>query len=108
MVEQAGRYYVTPFERYFGVTQGDPLSPTIFNIVVDEVIRNWVEVVAREETEPEVFERAFQRLALLFYEYARILAPPRTARLQEYLEVMTGMFAWVGLKTKMEKTVVKT
>ena len=26
-----------------GVTQGDPLSPTIFNVVVDAVVRNWLE-----------------------------------------------------------------
>ena len=24
------------------VTQGDPLSPTIFNVVVDVVVRHWV------------------------------------------------------------------
>ena len=25
-----------------GVTQGDPLSPTIFNVVVDAVVQHWV------------------------------------------------------------------
>ena len=29
-----------------GVTQGDPLSPTIFNVVVDAVVRHWVEEMA--------------------------------------------------------------
>ena len=28
-----------------GVTQGDPLSFTIFNVVVDAVVRNWVMLV---------------------------------------------------------------
>ena len=28
-----------------GVTQGEPLSPTIFNVVVDVVVRHWVEVM---------------------------------------------------------------
>ena len=27
------------------MTQGDPLSPTIFNVVVDVVVRHWVAVM---------------------------------------------------------------
>ena len=34
MVEQAGGYYVKPFYGERGVTQGDPLFPNIFNVVV--------------------------------------------------------------------------
>ena len=41
MVSGAGRYYGTPFTRSRGVTQGDPLYPTILNMVVDLVIKNW-------------------------------------------------------------------
>ena len=42
MVERAGGYYGTGFKGERGVTQGDPLSPTIFNVVVDAVVRHWV------------------------------------------------------------------
>ena len=28
-----------------GVTQGDMLSPTIFNVVVDAVVRHWLKVM---------------------------------------------------------------
>ena len=42
MVARAGRYYGTDFKGERGVTQGDPLSPTIFNVVVDTVVRHWV------------------------------------------------------------------
>ena len=38
MVAQAGGYYGTGFKGARGVTQGDPLSPTIFNVVVDAVV----------------------------------------------------------------------
>ena len=39
------------FQRRKGVTQGDPLSPTIFNMVVDAVVRHWLEGLktAKEE-----------------------------------------------------------
>ena len=42
MVARAGGYYGKDFKRERGVTQGDPLSPTIFNVMVDAVVQNWV------------------------------------------------------------------
>ena len=50
MVERAGQYYGTGFKGGRGVTQGDPLSPTIFNVVVDAVVRQWLHL-ATQETE---------------------------------------------------------
>ena len=40
-----GGYYREAFQGFKGVTQGDPLSPTIFNMVVDAVVRHWVSLV---------------------------------------------------------------
>ena len=48
MVTRAGGYYGTAFLGERGVTQGDPLSPTIFNVVVDAVVRHWVMGVLEE------------------------------------------------------------
>ena len=45
MVSRAGGYYGASFKRAQVVTQGDPLSPTILNVVVDAVVRNWVAVI---------------------------------------------------------------
>ena len=42
MVARAGGYYGTAFQGARRVTQGDPLSPTIFNVVMDAVVRHWV------------------------------------------------------------------
>ena len=42
MVERAVGYYRADFKGDRGVAQGDPLSPTIFNVVLDAVVRNWV------------------------------------------------------------------
>ena len=49
MVVQAGGYYREPFHGERGVTQGDALSPTIFNVVVDVVVRHWESLVAEQE-----------------------------------------------------------
>ena len=45
MATKAGRYFGHPFKGYRGITQGDPLYPTIFNVVADTVIRHLVMVV---------------------------------------------------------------
>ena len=49
MVARAVVYFGRPFKGYQGVTQGDPLCPTIFNVVVDAVICHWVMVVTPAE-----------------------------------------------------------
>ena len=48
MVVRAGGYYGTGFKGERGVTQGDPLSPTIFNVVVDVVVHHWVTLAVKE------------------------------------------------------------
>ena len=35
-----------------GVMQGDPLSPTIFIVMVDAVVRHWVSVMVEGVKEP--------------------------------------------------------
>ena len=42
MVARAGGYYGAAFKGARGVTQGDPLSPIILNMVVDAVVRHCV------------------------------------------------------------------
>ena len=45
MVERAGGYYGAAFTGAQVVTQGNPLSSTIFNLVVDAVVCHWVFVM---------------------------------------------------------------
>ena len=48
MVARTGGYYGAPFHGYRGVTQGDPLPPTIFNVVVDTVVCLWKSLLVAE------------------------------------------------------------
>ena len=50
MVARAGGYYWEYFKGDQGVIQGDPLSPTIFNMVVDAAVRQCV-TLAMDEAE---------------------------------------------------------
>ena len=45
MVAKVGGYYGSNFPGFWGVTQGDLLFTNIFNVVVDAVVRHWVEVM---------------------------------------------------------------
>ena len=45
MVAKAGGYYGSAFQGSRGVTQEEPLSPTIFNVVVDAVVQHWFAVM---------------------------------------------------------------
>ena len=45
MVDRAGGYCEGYFKGFQGVTQGDPLPPTIFNVVVDAVVCHWISLV---------------------------------------------------------------
>ena len=87
-------YIVGPFKGSRGVTQGDPLPPTMFNIVVDVMIRHKATVVAGEVAVPEEFKKELQNMATLFYMDNGIIASTRMDRLQEVLYVITGLFDW--------------
>ena len=45
MVAREGGYYWLDFQGFREVKKGDLLSPTILNVVVDAVVRHWVEVI---------------------------------------------------------------
>ena len=51
MVARAGGCYRVAFKGDPGVTQVDPLSPTIFNVVLDVLVRHWVELVVEDAEE---------------------------------------------------------
>ena len=46
MVLCIGGYYGTAFQSFWGMMQGEPLYPTIINVVVDSVVRHWLLVMA--------------------------------------------------------------
>ena len=49
MVARAGGYYGSPSRGERGVTQGDPMSQTILNVVVDAVVCHWESLVKEQE-----------------------------------------------------------
>ena len=76
---RAGYYYKTAFKGGRGVTQGDPLSPTIFNVLVDTVVRHWVTVeMSDAEVRGYLVKEGRHQVALLYADDGMVaLSDPR-------------------------------
>ena len=74
MVARAGSYYGKGFKGERGVTQGDPFSPTIFNVVVDAVVRHWLQLATQETERQGERGREGRHQAALFYADDGIIA----------------------------------
>ena len=106
MVARAGRYYRTAFRGERGVTQGDPLSPTIFNVVVDAVVRHWVTgIIAEVEAQGDLGKEGRHKAAL-FYAYDGMVASLDPRWLQGAFNTLLGLFDRAGLRTNVGNTVV--
>ena len=57
-----------------GVTQGDPLPPTIFNVVVDAVVRHWLSVMVEGAEERGKLGQEGMHHNDLFYAYDGMVA----------------------------------
>ena len=67
MEARAAGYYGTEFGGERGVTQGDPLYSTIFNVVVDAVVWHWVNgIVEAAEAKGETGREGRHQSALFY------------------------------------------
>ena len=105
MVSRGGEYFWILFKGYRGVIQGNPLSPTVFKMVVDAVIRYWVEVVVPTEDGTEGLGMLIQDLAAYLYANDGLIASTHLERLQRAFDVLAVLFERVSLRTNTRKTV---
>ena len=67
MASRTSIYYSAPFKGYLGVTQVDPISPKLFNIMSYAIISYWLKIVAEEAAGLEEFDHAVHWMASFFY-----------------------------------------
>ena len=94
--KQAG-CYSDSFEVDCGVTQGDPDSPIIFNVIVDAVLRQW-------EIDMEEHGINIGDLYLGFYADDGLLAGENPEEIKFGLEKIDEMFGRMGLRLNDDKT----
>ena len=110
LVCRAQGRYGAPFKAYRGVTQGGPLSPKIFNIMVDAIVREWLRL-ATGEVEPTMpqTQAAIHLFLALFYADDGYIASTDKELLQEsIMDILIELFERVGLRTNTKKTLGMT
>jgi hypothetical protein len=68
MVCCAGGSFGKPFEAFWGVTQGGPLSSLRFNVCVDAVIREWLCWMLGKEAAQGRFEETSREIVAFFFD----------------------------------------
>jgi hypothetical protein len=89
-------YYGDPFKSKRGTTQGNIISPTIFNIIVDAIVRAWYHQLESENLSDKV-------RAVFFADDGHIYSNDAEA-LQRALEIIVQLFERMGLQTNPTKT----
>ena len=105
MAAWVGGYYGDDFKGAWGVTQGDPLSPTIFNVVVNAVVCHWVKMAIEEVEKRGERWKEGRHQADLFYADGGMVAPSDPCWLQWAFNALVGLFERVGIRKNVGKTV---
>jgi hypothetical protein len=93
VVAQQGGYHSSAFTAGRGVTQGDILSPTIFNIVCDAIIRAWkVGVTDGHITSSDGGGATHEEIAAMLYADDGLLASNRPDILQGGTDYLVDLF----------------
>ena len=94
MIPRQAGYYGKAFKARRGVRQGDIVSPLIFNIMVDAVVRHW-----RHLHQPDGIEDM-----ALFYADDGLISGGNPDTVQQTIDRMTVDFKSIGLKMNAAKT----
>jgi Reverse transcriptase (RNA-dependent DNA polymerase) len=93
LAPKQGQFFGPKIKSNCGVTQGDPLSPIHFNIVVDVVL--WE---ARRQ------HPTFLDIHTIFYADDGLISGQHKQRIQTFLNTLVTLFENVGLKTNVGNT----
>ena len=82
-----------------GVTQGDAVSPVIFNIMVDSVLNTFYHIISQQLSQEQI-----SQLNIIFYADDGKLAGPIPQHLQQSLNIISDLFKRLGLLMNASKS----
>ena len=86
------------------LTEGDPVSPTIFNIMVDLVVWEVLDVFCKPQEAHHRLGWAAGERNLIFYANGGKIAGRDHLWVQDAISVMVAIFRRMGLETNLENT----
>jgi hypothetical protein len=105
MICQVSENQGEPFQAGHSVTQGNPLSTKLFNMLIDAVGREWMwELRGESKLEVEEIDNLMATFFAIFYVDNAYLASQDLEFLQRGLDILIDLFACVGLETNIQKT----
>ena len=105
MVARAGGYYGVAFKGACGVTQVDSLSLTIFNVLADVVVRNWLTLMVEGAKERGKRGKEGRHQNALIYADDGMVASSEPRWLQGEFSTLVILFDRVVLRNNVGKTV---
>ena len=89
--------------------QGGLISPTIFNVVVDIVIRTWLAMTVEDQrVSHDGLEVNFRRCLGFLYANDGIVGSRDADWMQHSMKVLAGLFQWYGLSANIAKSLTMT
>jgi Reverse transcriptase (RNA-dependent DNA polymerase) len=107
VARQAG-YYGRPFQLGRGLTQGDPMSPILFNIVCDAIVRAWLKDVLPGSEATTGLGGRIRDFIACFYADDGMVGARDADWLEHSFGVLVGFFARMGLECNTRKTEAMT
>ena len=104
MVKKAGKYYGRPLSTEIGVTQGDLVSPTLFNIMVDELVRDTFQENCGPQEDQHDFRWSAGEHNICFYADDGRIAGRYPIWVQTALTTRVRFFERVVLQTNLNNT----
>ncbi len=102
---RASGNYGTPFKTGRGVTQSGPLSAKLFNVMVDAVVREWLQILQdKSGLEGEELDKMMDTLFAIFYAHNAYIAARDPVFLQRAIDGLVSTFECVGHETNISKT----
>ena len=104
VVTKSGKCYGRPFSMGIGVTQGDPVSPTLFNIIVDAVFQATLQEICGPQEYQQGFGWSTREHNILFYVDDGRISGQELIWVQASLTKMVRIFERIGLQTNLNNT----